>query len=319
MRPLLGFLYCLALVVPAQGQSWPEKSVRLIVPFPAGGPTDLIARVLAQAMSDRIGQSVVIDNRGGAGGVTGTDVVAKAAPDGHTLALTSAGALAIAPALQRMPYAPLRDLKPISLVAKSPELLTVPASVPAKNLVEFIALVKSQPGKFNFASTGLGSMSHLSSELLKTSAGLDIVHVPYSGAAPAINDLLPGRVQMLFSDMQIPLPHVQAGTLRALGIGSAKRVAQMPETPTLAEQGVKDFEAENWYGIVAPAATPAPVAAKLHATILAVLRAPETLKALSGAGAVIIGDTPEAFAAYIADETAKWGAVVRAAGVKLAE
>jgi tripartite-type tricarboxylate transporter receptor subunit TctC len=290
--------------------------VRLIVPFPAGGPTDLYARALAQAMSEQIGQSVIIDNRGGAGGVTGTDIVAKAAPDGHTLALTSAGALAIAPALQKMPYQPLRDLKPVSLVAKSPELMTIPASLPPKTLPEFIAMVKAQPGKFNFASTGIGSMSHLSSELLKSVVGLDMAHVPYSGAAPALNDLLPGRTQMLFSDMQIALPHVQSGALRALGIGSPKRAPQIPDVPTVAEAAVPGFEAENWYGIVAPAATPASVIARIHAVVVAAVRSPEVQKALTGAGAVLVGDTPDAFAAYIARETEKWGQVVRAAGVK---
>ena len=310
----------LAGVTPATAQLWPERTVRLIVPFPAGGPTDLIARVIAQAMAEQIGQSVIIDNRGGAGGVTGTDIVAKAAPDGHTLALTSAGALAIAPALQRMPYRPTQDLKPVSLIAKAPELLIIPASVPATNLTEFIALAKAQPGKLNYGSTGLGSMSHLSSELFKTMAGLDIVHVPYSGAAPAINDILPGRTQMMFSDMQIPLPHVQSGTLRALGVGSLKRVAQIPDVPTLAEQGLSGFEAENWYGIVAPAATPAPIIAKLQATLIKVMRSPEVLKALSGAGAVLIGNTPDEFTAYIESETVKWGAVVRSSGgAKLAD
>ena len=310
----------LAGVTPATAHLWPERTVRLIVPFPAGGPTDLIARVIAQAMAEQIGQSVIIDNRGGAGGVTGTDIVAKAAPDGHTLALTSAGALAIAPALQRMPYRPTQDLKPVSLIAKAPELLIIPASVPATNLTEFIALAKAQPGKLNYGSTGLGSMSHLSSELFKTMAGLDIVHVPYSGAAPAINDILPGRTQMMFSDMQIPLPHVQSGTLRALGVGSLKRVAQIPDVPTLAEQGLSGFEAENWYGIVAPAATPAPIIAKLQATLIKVMRSPEVLKALSGAGAVLIGNTPEEFTAYIESETVKWGAVVRSSGgAKLAD
>ena len=303
----------------AMAQTWPERTVKLIVPFPAGGPTDLIARVIANAMAEQIGQSVIIDNRGGAGGVTGTDIVAKSPPDGHTLALTSAGALAIAPALQRMPYAPLRDLKPVSLVAKAPELMIIPASLPAKTLAEFIALAKSQPGKLNYGSTGPGSMSHLAAELFRTAAGLDIVHVPYSGAAPAINDLLPGRTQMMFSDMQIPLPHVQAGALRALGVGSAARVAQIPDVPTLAEQGLKDFEAENWYGIVAPAATPAPVIAKIHATVANVIKSAEVQKALSGSGAVLIGNSPEAFSAYIETETAKWADVVRASGAKLAQ
>ncbi len=318
LRGLLTLL-AFAFAAPACAQNWPERTVKLIVPFPAGGPTDLIARVIANAMAEQIGQSVVIDNRGGAGGVTGTDVAAKSAPDGHTLALTSAGALAIAPSLQRMPYRSTQDLKPITLVAKVPELLIIPASVPAKTLAEFIALAKSQPGKLNYGSTGPGSMSHLAAELFRTAAGLDIVHVPYSGAAPAINDLLPARTQMMFSDMQIPLPHVQAGLLRALGVGSSRRVAQIPDVPTLAEQGLKDFEAENWYGLVAPAATPAPVLARIHAVVTGVMKSPEVQKALSGAGAVLVGNRPEEFTAYIATEAAKWAAVVQASGTKLAD
>lgn len=308
-----------AFFAPAAAQVWPERNIRLIVPFPAGGPTDLIARVVSQALGEQLGRTVIIDNRGGAGGVTGTDMVAKSAPDGHTLALTSAGALAIAPALQRMPYQPLRDLRPVSLIAKAPELLIVPGTLPVKSLAEFIALAKASPGKLNYGSTGPGSMSHLASELFKSAAGLDIVHVPYAGSAPAINDILPGRTQMMFSDMQIPLPHVQAGTLRALGVGSARRVAQIPDVPTLAEQGLPGFEAENWYGIVAPAATPAPVVARLHAALTAALRSPEVLRALSGAGAVLIGNSPEEFADYIGAETLKWAAVARASGTKLAD
>ncbi len=308
---------------PLQAQTpapaWPQHSVRLIVPFPAGGPTDLIARVLANSLAARIGQNVIIDNRGGNGGVNGTDVVAKSAPDGHTLALTSAGALAIAPSLQKMPYRPTQDLIPVSLIAKVPELLIIPASVPATNLAEFIALAKSKPGKLNFASTGPGSMSHLAAELFKTAAGLDIVHVPYSGAAPAINDLLPGRTQMMFSDMQIPLPHVRAGALRALGVGSARRVAQIAEVPTLAEQGVENFEAENWYGLVATGGTPASVIEQIHAAVVAAMQSGEVRGALSGAGAVLIGGSEAEFAAYIEAESAKWAAVVKASGAKLAD
>ncbi len=320
MRSLVSLVFAALLgAAPAAAQNWPERTVKLIVPFPAGGPTDLIARVVANAMAEATGQSVIIDNRGGAGGVTGTDAVAKALPDGHTLALTSAGALAIAPAMQRMPYRPTKDLKPVTLVARVPELLIIPSAVPAKTLPEFIALAKSKPGALNFASTGPGSMSHLAAELFKTAAGLDIVHVPYSGAAPAINDLLPARTQMMFSDMQIPLPHVRAGLLRALGVGSARRIAQIPDVPTIAEQGVPDFEAENWYGIVAPGATPAPVVEKIHAIVTGALRSAEVQKALSGAGAVLIGDTPAEFTAYIEAETAKWAEVVRVSGAKLAD
>jgi tripartite-type tricarboxylate transporter receptor subunit TctC len=239
-------LCALALLVPisASAQQWPERSIRMVVPFPAGGPTDIIARVVAQAMSDALGQPVVIDNRGGAGGVTGTDQVAKSTPDGYTIALTSAGALSISPSLQRMPYQSTRDLAPVTLVAKVPELLVVPATSSATSLEAFLAAAKAKPGSFNYASTGPGGMPHLAAELLKATAKLDMVHVPYSGAAPAVTDLLGGRTEMMFADIPVLLPHVQAGKLRALAVGSAQRVAMLPDVPTTAEKGLPAVEAE---------------------------------------------------------------------------
>jgi tripartite-type tricarboxylate transporter receptor subunit TctC len=306
-----------AFVVPATAQTWPEKSIRLIVPFPAGGPTDIIARVVGQAVGERLGQPLVIDNRGGAGGVTGTDAVAKAAPDGYTIALSSAGALAISPSLQRMPYQTLHDLKPVTLVAKVPELLVVPASSPARTLSEFLAMAKAKPGDLNYGSTGPGGMPHLASELLKAAAKIDIVHVPYAGAAPAVNDLLPGRTQMMFADIPVLLPHVLGGGLRALAVGSAQRVALLPDVPTLAEQGLPGVEAENWYGIVAPAAIPAPIFDKLRAAFVAAIADPQVQKTLTAQGAILVGNSPEEFAAYIDTETKKWAEVVRISGAKL--
>jgi tripartite-type tricarboxylate transporter receptor subunit TctC len=306
-----------SLPAVAQQTAWPERTVRFIVPFPAGGPTDIIARVVGQKMSERLGQTFVIDNRGGAGGVTGTDAVAKSAPDGYTIALTSAGALAISPALQRMPYQPVKDFKPVSLVAKVPELLVVPPDSPAKDVAGFIALAKSKPGVLNYASTGLGSMPQLAAELLKSTAGLSIVHVPYTCAAPAVNDLLVSRTDMLFADIPVLLPHVEAGKLRALAVGSAERAPSMPNVPTFAEQGLKQVEAENWYGIVVAGATPAPIVAKLHAAIVEALKSPDVKDKLAPQGAILIGNTPEEFTAYILAETEKWGAVVKASGIKL--
>jgi tripartite-type tricarboxylate transporter receptor subunit TctC len=312
-------LCALALLVPisASAQQWPERSIRMVVPFPAGGPTDIIARVVAQAMSDALGQPVVIDNRGGAGGVTGTDQVAKSAPDGYTIALTSAGALSISPSLQRMPYQSTRDLAPVTLVAKVPELLVVPATSSATSLEAFLAAAKAKPGSFNYASTGPGGMPHLAAELLKATAKLDMVHVPYSGAAPAVTDLLGGRTEMMFADIPVLLPHVQAGKLRALAVGSAQRVAMLPDVPTTAEKGLPAVEAENWYGIVAPAGTPKPVLDKLHATIVAALRSPEVKQKLEPIGAILVGNTPEQFTAYIQSEEKKWAEVVRVSGAKL--
>ena len=312
-------LCALALLVPisASAQQWPERSIRMVVPFPAGGPTDIIARVVAQAMSDALGQPVVIDNRGGAGGVTGTDQVAKSAPDGYTIALTSAGALSISPSLQRMPYQSTRDLAPVTLVAKVPELLVVPATSSATSLDAFLAAAKAQPGSFNYASTGPGGMPHLAAELLKATAKLDMVHVPYSGAAPAVTDLLGGRTEMMFADIPVLLPHVQAGKLRALAVGSAQRVAMLADVPTTAEKGLPAVEAENWYGIVAPAGTPKPVLDKMHATIVAALRSPEVKQKLEPIGAILVGNSPEQFTAYIQSEEKKWAEVVRVSGAKL--
>jgi tripartite-type tricarboxylate transporter receptor subunit TctC len=311
---ILAAYFCAA---PAFAQSWPERSIRLIVPFPAGGPTDIVARVLAQAMSETLGQSIIIDNRGGAGGVNGTDMVAKAAPDGYTIALTSAGALAIAPALQKVPYVWARDLKPVILAVKAPEMMVAPASLGVKTVPEFIDLAKSKGNGFNFGSTGSGSMSHLSAELFRTAAGLDMTHVPYPGAAPALNDLLPGRIQMLFLDIQVLRPHVQSGALIALGIGGATRFPQLPDVPTVAEQGMPGFEAANWYGIVAPAATPAPIIAKLNAAASKALAGGPAREALTNLGATIMGGDPETFAAYITSESDKWTKVVKASGAKL--
>jgi tripartite-type tricarboxylate transporter receptor subunit TctC len=319
MRALNTALAALALLIPASAlaQSWPDHAIRLVVPFPAGGPTDIIARVVGQAMTDALGQPVVIDNRGGAGGVTGTDQVARAAPDGYTLALSSAGALSISPSLQRMPYNSTRDLTPITLVAKVPELLVAPAASTARTLEDFIAAAKARPGAFNFASTGPGGMPHLAAELLKATAKIDMVHVPYSGAAPAVTDLLGARTEMMFADIPVLLPHVQSGALRALAVGSAKRVPMLPDVPTTAEKGLPAVEAENWYGIVAPAATPPAIVIKLNATIVSALRSPQVRDKLTPLGAILIGDTPEEFKAYILSEEAKWAEVVRVSGAKL--
>ena len=216
-----------------------------------------------------------------------------------------------------MPYVSTRDLAPITLVAKVPELLVVPATSPSKTLEEFIAAAKAKPGAFNFGSTGPGGMPHLAAELLKATAGINMVHVPYSGAAPAVTDLLGARTEMMFADIPVLLPHVQAGTLRPLAVGSAKRVSMLPDVPTMAERGLPAVAAENWYGIVAPAATPPAVIAKLNATIVAALHAPEVQQKLVPVGAILVGDTPEEFRAYILAEEKKWAEVVRVSGAKI--
>ena len=309
------------LLLPASvaAQDFPNKPIRLVVPFPAGGPNDIIARVIGQRMSELIKQPVLIDNRGGQGGVLGTDAVAKANPDGYTIAISSAGALAISPSMEKVAYDTLKDLQAITLVAKVPEMLVVATTVPARDMNELIALAKAQPGKLNFASSGAGSLTHLAGELLKLKAEVDIVHVPYRGAAPAVNDLLGQQVQMAFLDLPILLPQIRAGSLRAIAIGAPKRAPTAPEVPTTAEVGMPDFLVENWYGMVAPAGTPAVIVATLNRIATEAMRDPAVKEKLASQGAELIGDTPEHFRGFIETEIAKWAKVIRDAGVATAK
>src|ERR1700761_994769 len=271
---ILSGLWLLPPVPSANAEDFPSHQIRLIVPFPAGGPSDIIARVIGQRMSEIAKQTVIIDNRGGQGGVLGTELLAKASPDGYTIALSSAGALAISPTMERVTYDPLKDLQTVTLVAKVPEMLVVANDVPAKNMTELVALAKSKPGKLNFASTGPGSMPHLAGELLKLIAKVDIVHIPYRGASVAINDLLGQQVQIAFLDQPVLLPHIKAGALRPIALGTTERASTLPEVPTTAEVGMPDLLAENWHGMVAPAGTPAPVIAALNRITTAPLQEP---------------------------------------------
>jgi tripartite-type tricarboxylate transporter receptor subunit TctC len=312
-----GLLIALAPLA-AGAQDFPSKGpIKIIVPFPAGGPNDIIARAVGQKMSEILKQKVIIDNRGGAGGVLGTELVAKADPDGYTVAVTSAGALAISASVQKgVPYDATKDFKAITLVAKVPEMLVVATSVPASNMAELVALAKKEPGKLNFASSGIGSMPHLAGELLKLNAHINIVHVPYRGAAPAVNDLLGQQVQMVFLDLPILIPQVQAGKLKAIAIGTTKRVAALPNVPTTVEVGYPNIQTENWYGMVAPAATPPDVVAKLNKAAAEALHSDDVKKRLDPLGAILIGDKPEEFAAFIKSEREKWAGVVKAAGIQ---
>jgi tripartite-type tricarboxylate transporter receptor subunit TctC len=305
------------LLLPAlvAAQDFPTKPIRLIVPFPAGGPNDIIARVIGQRMSELIKQPVLIDNRGGQGGVLGTDAVAKANPDGYTIAISSAGALAISPSMEKVAYDTLRDLQPVTLVAKVPEMLVVATNVPARDMNELIALAKAQPGKLNFASSGPGSLPHLAAELLKLTAKIDIVHVPYRGAAPAVNDLLGQQVQLAFLDLPVLLPQIKAGALRGIAMGSPDRAPTAPEVPTTAEAGMPDLLAENWYGMVAPARTPAAIVDTLNRIATEAMRDPAVKERLASQGATLIGDTPEHFRRFIDAEIRKWAKVIKDAGV----
>src|SRR5258708_10388376 len=256
----------------ATAQDFPNKSIRLIVPFPPGGPNDIIAGVVGQRMSELAKQPVVTKNRGGQGGVLGTDAVAKAAPDGYTIAISSAGALAISPSMEKVAYDTRKDLQAITLVATVPEMLVVANNVPAHDMNELIALAKAQPGKLNFASTGPGSLTQLAGELFKLQAAIDLVHVPYRGAAPAVNDLLGQQGQMAFLDLPALLPQIKAGKLRAIAIGSPQRAQTAMEVPTTAEEGMPDLLAENWYGMVAPAGKPPARVAALNKNATAAMR-----------------------------------------------
>lgn len=321
MRVLRWLLVALigAMLLPGAvaAQTYPSRPIKLVVPFPPGGPNDIIARVVAQRMSELLGQTVVIDNRGGAGGVVGTEAIAKAAPDGYTIGIASAGAIAISASLvERVPYDSTKDLTAITLVASVPELLVVPAGLNVNSFAELVAMINAKPGQMNFASTGPGSMPHLAGELLKINGKLNIVHVPYRGAAPAVNDLLGGQVQMMFADIPVLLPHVQAGKLKALAIASKARSPSLPDVKTLGELGLANVDAENWYGMVGPAKMPADIVAKLNAVTVEALKSPDVIQKLSPQGANLVGNKPEEFATFIKSEIAKWAKVVEASGAK---
>jgi tripartite-type tricarboxylate transporter receptor subunit TctC len=301
----------------AGAQDFPNKPIRLIVPFPAGGPNDIIARVVGQRMSELTKQPVLIDNRGGQAGVLGTDAVAKANPDGYTIGIVSASALVISPTMERVPYNVGRDFAPITLAVTVPEMLVVASNFPANNMAELVALAKAQPGKFNFASAGVGGLPHLAGELLKLTAKIDIVHVPYRGAAPAINDLLGQQVQMAFLDLPVLLPHIKAGTLRPIALGAPQRAPTAPDVPTTAEVGMPDILIENWYGMVAPAKTPNNIIAVLNRIANEAMADPSVKEKLADQGLTVAGDTPEHFRGYIEAETKKWARVIKDAGVEM--
>ena len=308
----------LSLLLPAMplhAEDFPSHTIRLIVPFPPGGPNDIIARVVGQRMSEIAKQPIIIDNRGGQSGVLGTEVLTKAKPDGYTIVITSASSLAISPTMEKIAYDPLRDLQPITLVATVPEMLVVATNVPAKNMAELIALAKAQPGKLNFASSGPGSLPHLAGELLKLSAKIDIVHVPYRGAAPALNDMLGQQVQMVFLDLPVLLPQIRAGALRAIALGAPQRAPTAIDVPTTAEVGMPDVLAENWYGMLAPSGTPPAIVARLNEIATEAMRDPAVKEKLAVQGAELVGDSPEHFRAFIESETAKWAKVIKDAGV----
>jgi tripartite-type tricarboxylate transporter receptor subunit TctC len=306
-----GFGYALG------ASTYPDRPVRLIVTYPAGGPADMAARTLAQKLAEAWGQQVVVDNRAGAGGVIGTELAAKSAPDGYTLLHGTAAGLIINPLLmKKLPYDTLRDFTPVSMVVIVPQLLVLHPAVQVNSLKELIALAKAKPGQLNYASVGAGSPNHLGMELLKSMSGIDMVHVPYKGASPAVADLIAGQVQLMFNGMSSVLPLIASGKLKAIAIGSAKRSAAAPDVPTVAEAGLPGFEFTAWNGNFAPAGTPRAIVLKLNGDIRKALAAPDVVQRLSSLGSEPAGSSPEEFAGYIKQDFARWSAVVKAAGIK---
>ena len=300
-----------------QAQDYPTRPIRIVIAFPPGGPTDFVGRLLADKLKDLLGQAVVIENKAGANGAIGADFVAKAEPDGYTVFLTTVGAVAITPNMRiDLPYDTLRDFAPVSLVVRNTTILVVKPDMAANSAKELAAIAKAKPGAIPFASTGVGSMPHLALELYQSAADIKFVHVPYRGAAPALTDLLGGQVQAFFADAPVLMSNIQGGKIKALGAASGKRNPKLPNVPTLIEQGYADTEADNWYGLLAPAKTPPAIVAKLNAALVATLNDPGVREKLIQSGALPSPTTPAEFGQLLKDELARWGKVVKTKGIK---
>jgi tripartite-type tricarboxylate transporter receptor subunit TctC len=321
IRRLLCRLMLAVLAAPASGavfaQGYPNHPIRMVVPFSAGsGGTDLMARLIEQRLSASLGQQVVIDNRPGAGGIPATDIVAKAAPDGYTLLMTNVSLAANPFLYAKLPFDPLKDLTPVTMINSSPLLLVVHPSVPVTSVKELLAYAKLHPGKLNYGSGGVGRTPHLSGELFKSLSGIDAVHVPYKGGAPALNDLVGGQLSFMIENMAGTMPFVKAGKLRAIAITSPQRSPLAPELPTMTEAGVPGYEVIGWNGIVAPKGTPPEIVARLHTEVAKILRTPEMRQQLAAVGAEPIGNTPEEFGAFIKAEMGRWGKVIKEKGIR---
>jgi tripartite-type tricarboxylate transporter receptor subunit TctC len=304
-------------VANAADIAFPNRPIRIVDAFPPGGPSDIVGRSISPRLSEVLGQPVVIDNRGGAAGVVGCDIVAKAAPDGYTLLLGPSGALTIQPSLStKLPYDPQRDFEPVTQLTSGPQVIAVNPGVAAKSVAELIALAKAKPGQLNYASGGTGTANHLAAEVFKLAAGIDVVHVPYKGTGPALASVLSGETQMIVSSLLPTLPHLKSGKLRALAVTSTSRSAAVPDVPTAAESGLPKFETSSWHGILAPAKTPRAIVMRLHDDIVKVLNLPEVRERLTAQGLNVVGSTPQAFAAYIRSETAKYARVIKQVGIK---
>ena len=301
----------------AWSQAWPAKPLKMIVPYAPGGGADITARVVAQLLTTRLGQQVLVDNRAGAGGNIGTDLVAKSPPDGYTILMGTVGQVSINPHMyDKLPFDPAKDLAPITPAGLPVNVLNVHPSIPARSVKEFIALAKSKPGTLNFATGGIGASDHMATELFMSMTGVRMVHVPYKGGGPAIIDLIAGNVDLGFSTMATAIGPLKTGRLRALGVTSGKRFELLPEVPTIAEAGVAGYESVAWYGLFAPAATPADIIKRINTETVAILQSDDVRRRLTELGIIPVSSTPEAFATYVQSETARWGKLVRANGIK---
>jgi tripartite-type tricarboxylate transporter receptor subunit TctC len=307
---------CWAPLAGAQ-DSYPSRPIKLVVPFPPGGATDVVGRLMAQKLQEAWGQPVVVENKAGGGSNIGSDAVAKAAPDGYTLLLGTIANATNMSIYTNLTYDTLRDFAPVTQTMSAPSVLVVTPSLPAGNLKELIALARAQPGKLSFASSGAGGSPHLAGELLKLRAGIDIIHVPYKGAAPALVDVMSGVVSMGFKTALSAIPHMQTGKLKPIAVASSKRLAAIPNVPTMAEAGLPDFEVSSWNGILAPAKTPPAIVAKLHGELVRILASADVKEKFAAQAAEAVGSTPEQFRAYIKSEIDKWAQVVKASGAKI--
>jgi tripartite-type tricarboxylate transporter receptor subunit TctC len=306
----------LSLAAGAAAADYPDRPIRLIIPFPPGGSNDVVGRLIAKVLSEKIGQQVFVDNRGGAGGLIGTEALAKATPDGYTLGIVSI-AHAVNPALHSpLPYDPIKSFEPVSILATGPNVLVVNPDLPVTSVKELVALAKQKPGELNYASAGIGSFQHLGGELFKLEANVNIVHVPYKGGGPAMQDVVAGHVKIMFSSLIQTTPLIKAGRLRPVGVGGTKRSPVLPDVPTIAEAGVPGYAANNWWGIFAPAGTPKPIVDKLYKAIQLALQSPEMLKEFELEGAAPVTMTPAEFADFVKVEIDKWAKVVKAGDIK---
>ncbi len=320
MKRRNALLASLGALLAAQGvraQEFPTRAIRLVSPFAAGGGSDFLGRYLSVKLGAALGQSVIVENRAGAGGMLGVDAVAKSAPDGYTIVIGSAGPLTVLPALgTKMPYDPQRDLQPISLLTKQPFVLLTNAQTPAKDLKEFLALARQKPGRLNYGTPGNGSAPHLAIEMLKMKTKVFITHVPYKGGPPALADLAAGQIELATADPNTAMPLVKQGRLRALAVTTAKRSPMMPEVPTVAESGVEGYDVAGWFGALVPAGTPQAVVQRLNAEIVKAMNAPEAREALGGLGGELLSTTPAQFASHIAAETDRWRVLVKTMNIK---